>query len=124
MNAIVILNEQHELMEEQTRILNEKYEYWKICSVPAAGWTLEEQKEIAYKLSDEKADKVMGSPVPYLSMHLAAHYAANCEMGDGRPVIFYGQVCLFHNDRREKKELPGGKIINIVAQTGWQLITI
>jgi len=42
-------------------------------------------------------------------------------------VIVYGTtgVCyeyyLLHNDRREKKELPNGRVISVVAQTGWQL---
>ena len=29
-----------------------------------------------------------------------------------------------HNDRREKKELPNGKVIMAVAQTGWQLVSL
>lgn len=32
------------------------------------------------------------------------------------------KVLIFHNDNREKKELPGGKVVSVVSQTGWQLI--
>ena len=31
-------------------------------------------------------------------------------------------VLVFHNDRREKKELPDGLIIQVVAREGWQLV--
>jgi len=31
-------------------------------------------------------------------------------------------VHIFHNDNREKKELPNGKIIHTVAQKGWVLV--
>ena len=35
----------------------------------------------------------------------------------------YGtQVLVFHNDKRQKRELPNGKIISVVAETGWQLV--
>jgi hypothetical protein len=29
---------------------------------------------------------------------------------------------VFHNDRREKKELPNGKVIMTVAKEGWELV--
>jgi hypothetical protein len=35
---------------------------------------------------------------------------------------FGGWVKIFHNDHREKKELPNGRIIMVVAQEGWELV--
>ncbi len=108
--AIVIMNEQHQLMAEQRQLLDAKYESWDFCKVPASGWTLAEQQEKSEELASNPADKVIASPVPYLLMRLATTRGK-------------GGLCLFHNDKREKKELPGGRIINVVAQTGWQLVT-
>ena len=122
--AVVILNEQHTLMNEQKKILDELYDSWEIYPVPATGWTLDEQKKQAERLSNHPADKIIGSPVPYLIMTLAAKQAANYEMAPARPLIFTGRLFLFHNDKREKKELPGGKIINVVADTGWSLVSV
>ncbi len=120
--AIVILNEQHQLMEEQASLLDARYEEIEIISVPATGWTLLEQKEIANVLSDLSADKIFASPVPYLLMQVVMDFAINGERAPGTPLIFKGGVLLFHNDRREKLELPGGKIINVIAKAGWQLV--
>lgn len=52
---------------------------------------------------------VFASPVPYLLKELA------CRFGDKR-------VRVFHNDHREKVELPNGRVINKVASTGWQIV--
>jgi hypothetical protein len=122
--AIVVINEQHNLMAEQQQILDSQYESWQLCEVPASGWTLEEQKDKACELACDQADKVMASPVPYLLMSLAYTRGVNSEMSPGRCLIFRGDLYLFHNDKREKKELPGGKVISVVAQTGWQLVTV
>lgn len=121
--AVVILNEQHSLMEEQEEILNEKYDSWEIYTVPASGWTLEEQKEQANMLSNNPADKIMNSPIPFLLMQLSNWFGANYEMPPGTPLIFRGNLFIFHNDKRDKRELPDGKIINVVSRTGWQLVT-
>lgn len=123
--AIVLINEQHKMMKEQIEILNDKYESWETCLVPASGWTIKEQKEKAIELQDHWRDIVFASPVPFLLML--------CSNRDGRAseAQYWGQnapetsaVSLFHNDKREKKELPNGKIINVVAQTGWQLVYV
>lgn len=62
----------------------------------------------------EKGRRMMGSPVifvspiPYLIKFLAGSTGTD--------------VYVFHNDNREKKELPDGRIIQTVAKTGWQLV--
>ena len=49
--AKVVLNEQHTLMEEQTKLLNEKFgeDGWEILPVPASGWTKEQMEEVLHK---------------------------------------------------------------------------
>jgi hypothetical protein len=113
--AIVVLNEQHSLMSEQEEILKDTFDSFNIKSVPANGWTLEEMRNIAIELSGEMVKGVniiFASPVPALMI-----FTAKLEMHN------IGRVAVFHNDRREKKELPNGKIIFTVAQTGWELAT-
>jgi uncharacterized protein (DUF111 family) len=58
-------------------------------------------KELAEKIGDQKV--IFVSPIPAL-MKLMRHWK------------------VFHNDNREKKELPNGKIIMTVAKKGWVLV--
>ena len=116
MKAIVIINETHSMMDEQKSIIEERYQNYEFLKVPSHGWTLEEMKKIKSKIweeymnSDEEMNIVFISPVPYLLKELAA-------VSQGAE-----NVLVMHNDRREKKELPDGRIISVVAQTGWQLV--
>ena len=34
----------------------------------------------------------------------------------------YFTVSVFHNDNRVAKELPNGKIVHVIAETGWILV--
>src|SRR5690554_5729844 len=127
MKVKVIINEQHTLMEDQERILNEKFGTFELMKVPAEGWTLAEQIEIAESFEDSDTDHVVfASPVPALlakaaafSAHASLAYAANT----GR-IIEYPAIWVLHNDRRDKKELPCGKVISVVAWEGWELVRI
>ena len=103
--AIVVLNEQHTLLPEQEKILNDFFDKWEIFSVPASGWTYKEMQEIAKEIGPKRDNIVFASPIPAL-MKLVAKT----------------KWWTFHNDNREKKELPNGKIIMTVAKTGWQLV--
>lgn len=120
-NVKVIINEQHSLMDEQVNILNEKFsDNWEIFPVPANGWTLEEMKKVYEELKDGYI-VIFASPIPYLIRELS--YGLGLDHGsDGYVKNGASMVLIFHNDKREKKELPNGKIIQTVAQTGWQLI--
>lgn len=113
--AKVVLNEQHTLMEDQVKLLNEKFglDGWEIYPVPSSGWTLSQMKEIIEKDRLYNFDVVFSSPVPYMLGSLAVRASVS-----GR------RVYVFHNDRREKKELPHGKVIHVVARTGWELVEI
>mgnify|MGYP000309279407 CR=1 FL=1 len=141
--AFVIMNESHSLLPEQEKILEEKFEEYEIISVPATGWTLEEMKKkaesICYKVAGAEV-KDMGkgrkavyfpaespgnaiifvSPIPYLLKELTARsIRGDYEELTTRCVY---DVLVFHNDNREKKELPDGRIIQVVAKEGWQLV--
>ena len=104
--AIVIINEQHKLLPEQKEILNTNYKDNREClNVSADGWNLEEIKS---KVEELKGNIIIfASPIPAMIKF----------------VMLTGiEVRIFHNDNREKVELPNGKIISRVAQEGWQLV--
>jgi len=103
----VILNEQHKLMDDQKRMLDERFGIagWEITSVPSKGWILPKMKEVAGDLSNYAV--CFASPIPAL-MKLVASTGNE----------FY----VLHNDNREKKELPNGKIIMTVAKEGWMIV--
>jgi hypothetical protein len=103
--ALVVLNEQHSLLEEQRGILDGLFD-WTIKPVPSSGWSLSQMREVVQELKSFDGEVVFASPVPALLMGME------------------GRGFLFHNDKREKKELPNGKVIMAVAQTGWQLVSI
>jgi len=113
MKVKVVLNEQHTLLDNQKELISNKFgDQWEILSVPAAGWNRKEIGEVAKRLVNDTV--VFASPIPLLLATLA--YEQGC-----------GSTCsvfLLHNDVREKKELPTGKVISVVAKTGWELIPI
>jgi len=100
--AVVILNEQHSLMPNQIEILNRNFSAFEIIPVPASGWSLSEMFRVSEKLRQSRSKLIFASPVPGLMSNL-------------HDKSFF----VFHNDKRAKKELPGGKIIMTVAQDGW-----
>ena len=118
--AIIVMNETHSLLSEQKEILGRTYEKFDILPVPSQGWTLDEMidkiHEIHERACREELDIVFVSPIPLMIRELAE--MAICPNSRRRRY----RVKLFHNDRREKKELPDGRIISVVAQTGWELV--
>ena len=116
--ARVFLNEQHSLLPEQERILEQEFDEFEISSIPAQGWTLDEMREVVdHVISDVVKQKyesvVFASPVPFLVKELAVY------SGDDLAEF---TVKVFHNNQREKKELPNGKVVYTVAKEGWQLV--
>ena len=120
----VIINEQHGLFREQKDLLDERFrKEWEFVKIPAEGWSLEQQENFAYGLDGETL--VFASPVPYLLMRTAFASGAwiTSESKNHCPDdVRVGNVYVFHNDKRDKKELPGGKIIQVVSETGWKLL--
>jgi len=125
--VLVVINEQHSLMPDQERILSERFGSFDFMKVPSAGWTLAEQVDIAGGFEGSEVDHVVfASPVPVLLAKCAA-FSAHASLADaantGR-VIEYPAVWVLHNDHRDKKELPNGKVISVVAQEGWELVRV
>lgn len=118
--AIIVMNETHSLLSEQKEILGRTYEKFDILPVPSQGWTLDEMidkiHEIHERACREKLDVVFVSPIPLMIRELT-EMSISPNSNNRRY-----KVRLFHNDRREKKELPGGKIVQVVAKEGWQLV--
>ena len=118
MKAIIIINETHSMMDEQKSIIEERYQNYEVLKVPSQGWTLEEMRKIKSKIWEEYMNSsgemniIFISPIPYLIKELALLGAEFTSFS----------VLVMHNDVREKKELPDGRIISVVAQTGWQLV--
>lgn len=103
---IVIMNKQHSLTEEQEKILKEKFNEFRIMFVDEKGWTLDYMRNLTLNKND---NFIFVSPVPYLLARLCKEQY---------------KVFLFHNDKRDKKELPDGKVIYTVSKTGWELVEI
>jgi hypothetical protein len=102
----VIINEQHKLTAEQETLLNNRFDKWELYKVPAEGWTIAEMNNRMFDLTTAKC--VFVSPIPYMLKILTS--------------INYKNIYIFHNDKREKVELPNGKVIYKVADTGWQIV--
>ena len=125
MKTIVIINEQHSLLPQQSEIIRKKLgEEIELRKIPAEGINRQEIEELAKELSLlHNVNIVVLSPIPLLLGRLA-HYSGECDT-----LALYGgssgnPVYILHNDKREKKELPNGKVISTVAQEGWELIGI
>lgn len=126
MKAIVIINESHSLMEDQERVLSKKFgDDWDIYPVPSSGWTKEEmdleiEKILSLRDKNKKLSVVFASPIPYMLMQLTRNevYAPSGEFCESTGLFIH----VLHNDNRDKKELPNGKYISVVAKEGWQLL--
>jgi hypothetical protein len=120
----IIINEQHSLLPEQEKILNTQFPSWEFLKVPSDGWTLPEIMEKAKELA--KDNVVFCSPVPLLLAELAknAGFQDACSRVEPGYAGQVPSVFVFHNDRREKKELPNGKVISVTAKEGWELVEI
>lgn len=127
MKNVVIINETHSLVSEQEKILNKTFDTYEFFYVPKEGWSYEDQKRIAQELVEGgRKNIIFVSPVPVL-LALISFYKGYGQAGIeiGQPFLGCSiDLYLFHNDHREKKELSNGKIIQVVASTGWQLVKI
>lgn len=109
MKVQVIISEQHTILAEQESKLNQNFgQNWERRNIPADGLSLHEQIELVDELQDEVV--VFLSPIPVM-------IATRLNVPGPKPSTY-----LFHNDKREKKELPNGKVISVTAQDGWELV--
>ena len=125
MNPLVIINEQHTLLDVQNEILLNRFgvDGWNTLPVPAKGWTQEEMDAIMASDIFKTKTVIFISPIPYMIKMLTAAAMANMHLPSiiTRYSRTVESVLLMCNDTREKKELPNGKIIFTVAKTGWYL---
>jgi hypothetical protein len=122
MKVFVVKNEQHSLFPEQIEILKEYFGSYEEFLVPADGWKLSEMKGHVEYLANNADIVVFASPVPYMLKELSALVAQCMDANTGAKAYALEGVYVFHNDRREKKELPNGHIVQTVASTGWKLV--
>lgn len=126
MKNTVIINESHSLLPEQEKLLIENFNWYEYLFVPKDGWSYNDQQRIARDLVLEGGSVIFVSPVPILLAYIGFY------KGYGRAGLDIGQpfigvrtdLYVFHNDKRVKKELPDGRIISVVSQTGWELVEI
>jgi hypothetical protein len=125
MMPTVIINEQHTLLPDQKRLLDEfcGSDGYAILEIPFAGWTWEQQQDAMRVLS---GDVIFVSPIPAMIARLSYKSGqwsvtgneATRKAGEG----IVPNVFVMANDQREKKELPDGIVISVTAKTGWYLV--
>lgn len=142
----VIINEQHAIMEEQDALIRRKLGNlelvdnpnmtpmvnnqgivgnYEVVKIPSEGLNRQEIEKLTEQLIQDAIirgdDIVVMSPIPLLLAKLTAEIAKyNAEYEDAMT----GGIYIMHNDRREKKELPDGRVLSVIASTGWELIEI
>ena len=125
MQPLVIINEQHTLLDVQNEILLNRFgvDGWNTLPVPAKGWSKEEMDAVMTSPVFKTKTVVFVSPIPYMIKMLTAASMANMHLPSiiTRYSRTVESVLLMCNDTREKRELPNGKIIFAVAKTGWYL---
>jgi len=110
----IIINENHTLLPEQENILKKRFREWETLLVPSDGWNKHERDEICHEI---KGNVVFVSPIAGMIKDLTMRTMINMIKNEEIEVAPY----VFSNDKRDKMELPNGKIIPKVAETGWYL---
>ncbi len=107
-HIVVVINEQHTLLYEQLTLLGDN---WSTQTTPKNGLNLIDQRSLAASLIEhDRGNKIVFcSPVPFLLAKVAKEHPC---------------VGVFHNDRREKKELPNGEVISVIAREGWEIVYV
>lgn len=123
----VIINEQHTLLPAQEKELKECFGDAPVEEVliPAEGMSIKDQGKLIEYLEEKSGALVFVSPLPVMLAHAAfGKGMIEQEKADnmGYSHVDYPDVFVFANDKREKKELPNGKVISVVAKEGWKLI--
>ena len=118
MKTVVVINEQHSLLPDQIRALDENYaDGYELHKVPSDGLTLSQQDTLAQELVNSKYDDIVfASPIPALIILCSRYDTAGRE---------WVRIRVLHNDKRVAKEIDtpqGKKIIHTVAPDGWQIV--
>lgn len=100
----VVINETHSLFPQQEEILNSQFGSFERIDIPNEGLNLQGIKQLA---EDLEGGVVVASPIPALFTFLSRERK---------------EFSVFHNDKRDKKTLPNGKVIHTVAKEGWVIL--
>lgn len=116
MQTVIIINEQHNLLDiQESQLKALSPDGWEVFSVPRDGLTAPEQRQAAQDLWDAFTNIVFVSPVPLLLAEVAHLKGIEYTVGGDH------RVFLFVNDRREKKTLPDGRVFSVLPLNGWRL---
>lgn len=116
----LIINEQHNLFDEQRELLRQIGTV-EFINIPSNGLTKDQMDNFEKDNNLCGGDMIIfASPIPYLLKKLASQIVSVPDISVVQDLKY--TVLVFHNDKRDKKELPNGKIIQTVAETGWQLV--
>lgn len=113
----VVINEQHKLLpaqeEEISRVFGEDIEL-EFVKIPADGLKIHEMDSMVEEWLFNGSTILFVSPIPYM----IREYAERRILGSRSSK----KIFLFHNDKREKSELPDGRVIYKIAQDGWKIV--
>ena len=101
----VIINEQHSILPQQAELIKESFGDYAIISIPAKGLSLLAIKKLGKNLKHSKTPVLFISPIPALIKQLNGT-----------------KWFVLHNDKRDKKELPDGRIVFTPAKDGWKIV--
>ena len=123
----VVINKQHILLSEQLKVLLGLQEKIEFLYVPENGWNRKEMIEIMKGMEEETI--IFVSPIPFMLSQLSHSAGMNtcadlcakeypfAQRGLYKPSL----VTSFCNDKRVTRELPNGKVISVISETGWYL---
>jgi len=114
MKTTIIINENHTLLPEQENILKKRFCEWETLLVPSNGWNKQERNEICSEIT---GNVVFVSPIAGMVKSLSIRSIIKMVKNEKIDVVPF----VFSNDKRDKMELPNGKIISKIAETGWYL---
>lgn len=124
MRTIIIINEQHSLLPQQSELIRKELgEEIELKKIPAEGINRQEIEAITEDLNKlNNTNIVVLSPIPLLLGRLA--YTSGEIDGRYDCVCQRNRIYILHNDQREKKELPNGVVRSVISKEGWELIEI
>jgi len=118
------------LLPDQERLVQKEFPEAKIekVLVPTEGWSIKEiqkkSEEIYQVAQKNKGVIIMVSPVPAMIKYLSERWYLQILINEKNHMgfVWNPELLIFHNDHREKMELPNGRVIMTIAKTGWQLV--
>ena len=120
-NLNIIINEQHTLLPQQVEVIKHIFDpaaYRHILvKVPAQGWDRLEQDACISML---EGVVLFISPIPRMIKLLSEDALLN-QFQMKHSISKVTLTTVLCNDTREKVELPNGKIIHKISETGWYI---